>query len=1598
MVLGMNKRFSIITLFLLMINTVFIFSPMHSNPHEKLETNIFYDESESLSVGDESETNLFPMGSSRIRNSLEVPEVYPSISAAVLAAGPSGDTIRVSEGQYIENIIVPSGKSITIQGMGPGFTEINGSGAGSVITVNGDYCTINGFKITNSGVEPGAAGILLNSNHNTIENCHLEGNNRGIHLNNSNFNKLDNNTVVRNFGMDPATSGLVGYWRMDDVPWGGEVKDFSGLGNDGTIYGGMTNVPGILGTAGNFDGVNDYISIPHVPEFNMGDGLTISAWVKYNTKGAYDKIISKSYSSFPTSPYQEWAIGLDGAASNFAFELSIGNTLHLIESRTIPQLGIWYHVTGSFDGSKMCIFVNGIRENFLPTTGSISNYGRDIQIGRYECETNENNCGPIDEVRIYNRPLTRDEILRNFIFGVNSGIFLSNSDDNGLTNNTIDSNKGNGIDLAHSEGNTLMNNELINNGVSGLLLDSSNGNQITSNTVGSNYAADTKTRAGLVGHWKMDEISWGGNTDEVKDDSGFGNHGTAEGGATLSPGRYYNSGFFDGFDDSIEINDDVSHHFGRNDFSMTAWIKTSNSDGDNTILAKPTERDHYNFRIVSGKVRLFVQGNNNMNRWEYSNDDVADNEWHFVSCVYDAYEKDISIYIDGMESSTTVGGTGDPDLVNPGTPLRIGKLYDTGNPRFFDGQIDEICIYNRFLSVNEISHYYENGIRGGIHLDRSNSNTISKNTIIDNSEYGLSVNGHSDFNSIHENFILENKHHFSQAQDDGTGNYWDTGSKGNYWSNWVEPDDLSPFGVVDIVYELDGASMASDDCPLCLKISMPTNLTPYEDHYYYGQCIVEYGYNPGEWDVVTKPNWLTFSNNGSIHGIPNNGDVGTFWINATISDEYCSVSINFILTINNIPPQIITSNIIVIDQDEEYYNDYNSTDDGQGEITWHFVSNATWLYFDNEDGTLFGSPKRSDIGNFSVNISVDDGNGGWDHTEFTLAVLDNNTKPVNQFSFNVAPVSAFRGESVFIFIDDEVPGVGVDFSLPIVQVRTRTRSWQNLDVYYNNEGQNYSAEWIVPLNFDTGPPSFRVMIKDNDGITADWHYVNSSMIILNNLPMFDQNFTGILVYNDHDSTMNLTGYGKDAEDGPSLFWHIIEFGPIGLFETFIKDQSDLTIIPSSAEKSGKGMIRFELNDKDGGSNYRNITVEILDFSTKPNITLSLLSPENSSIINTTSTTLNWTAFNTQGVNITFNVLIGFSPENLSVHFHETINTSIEVDELVNNSTYYWMVQAYLGTTNIVFNSSVFQFTVKIGEKLIHKINVTLEKKYLEITAGSWAEVKITLLNLGEFNEVAEISILGEISKYVIVQNSIDVNIGEEVLLILRFVDVENTLKGKYDVTVSIGYSNITTTETITLVIIDKDDVVTSDSSYWWLWPVAIIILALIIILLLIGLRKRRNDGYIEYDENEIEYTEILSEPTKGITEADIQRINAEPLILDVTPQNFKEQHYYPPKENRKGRIFEQKPDLSKLHLPSPEITTQQQQHPAPKKIPPPPPLPPSPSNLALPMVSSVQASNEVSSPKSTVESDKTIPYAEVHPLSRPKKIPPLPKKNSKKSE
>ncbi|MDA2936762.1 right-handed parallel beta-helix repeat-containing protein [Acidobacteria bacterium AH-259-A15] len=204
-----------------------------------------------------------------------------------------------------------------------------------------------------------------------------------------------------------ATSSFTVLGRVSWWPGDGDADDHQG-GNDGTLQNGTTFAPGQVGQAFSFDGVDDVVDAPG-SGINDLQQLTIAAWVKHDSlNGPLDPFGIQRYVTL--RPIEKAVIRHDGGGTRqLHFYMRIDGLLRHIRVNNVLQTGVFQHVVGTYDGSDMRLYLDGVEVGNLSISGVVAT-GTNVTFS----STVETLDGRLDEVQIFNRALTPAEVLQIF--------------------------------------------------------------------------------------------------------------------------------------------------------------------------------------------------------------------------------------------------------------------------------------------------------------------------------------------------------------------------------------------------------------------------------------------------------------------------------------------------------------------------------------------------------------------------------------------------------------------------------------------------------------------------------------------------------------------------------------------------------------------------------------------------------------------------------------------------------------------------------------------------------------------------------------------------------------------------------------------------------------------------------------------------------------------------------------------------------------------------------------------------------------------------------------------------------------------------------
>ena len=185
------------------------------------------------------------------------------------------------------------------------------------------------------------------------------------------------------------------------------AKDESGHGNDGTIHG-ATWTTGISGKALSFDGRDDYVSVTSSPSLDITGKITIEAWVKPNDVVSGQGLVCKRN----LNTYTPYVLILH--YSYLSYQYHDGASWRGYDSADVTA-DEWQHIVVAFSPSDNHIYFykNGVSFGDSVTTGTPRGNSLPLWIGRDPAYTYFN--GIIDEVAIYNRALSPEEIKAHYL-------------------------------------------------------------------------------------------------------------------------------------------------------------------------------------------------------------------------------------------------------------------------------------------------------------------------------------------------------------------------------------------------------------------------------------------------------------------------------------------------------------------------------------------------------------------------------------------------------------------------------------------------------------------------------------------------------------------------------------------------------------------------------------------------------------------------------------------------------------------------------------------------------------------------------------------------------------------------------------------------------------------------------------------------------------------------------------------------------------------------------------------------------------------------------------------------------------------------------
>ncbi|MFW5857092.1 MAG: LamG-like jellyroll fold domain-containing protein, partial [Planctomycetota bacterium] len=467
-----------------------------------------------------------------------------------------------------------------------------------------------------------------------------------------------------------AESGITQLWNFND-----DYNNAVGIGawdpkGDMIANGFSSTHYRFRGYALQFDGDDDYL------ESNLGwDDVfepagSLEFWVKPN--------------DVSTSPF---VLASPSNDAGYVYLASNNRLYWRIEGQNaywtqVWEAGQWYHIVLTKDGNDAAAYVNGQ----LLGTYTFSNpaSSEKIRVGMRYNNGNDFN-GYIDGMAVYNRALTAGEVAEYYggaAYPTTTKTFIGALDAG-----------------TQVEWKTFRYTEDIAHGRS----------------VGTQTEEIPIDSSGLVYLWRCN--------DDWTDSKGNAD-GVAAGGVGFASGKVDAAGSFDGTDDFVAIQNLHYTTAGEiGNLSVSCWIKT---DKTNTSIVDFDRSDYYSLGVD------FHSGDPNRISWDTAGPTtgvhdmasvttVTDNQWHHVVVTFEKATGTKRIYIDGALDNEVVGAHNANEGLGIGVEDRYGYLGDGSeaefftflvaerNQRYYKGLLDDVGIWTRVLTAQEVKDLYSTG-------------------------------------------------------------------------------------------------------------------------------------------------------------------------------------------------------------------------------------------------------------------------------------------------------------------------------------------------------------------------------------------------------------------------------------------------------------------------------------------------------------------------------------------------------------------------------------------------------------------------------------------------------------------------------------------------------------------------------------------------------------------------------------------------------------------------------------------------------------------------------------------------------------------------
>lgn len=532
-------------------------------------------------------------------------------------------------------------------------------------------------------------------------------------------------TVLAVADLNTASEAL---WTLNETA-GTVAADTSGKGRDGELRDypdpNAAWVSGQVGGALTFDGAVNRVVVSNTASMALGSDATFSFWIRPESYGALDASpgnYTRNFGRILNKGANFDIYVIDDPGSVRATIMANG----VNAQQNSVALNTWQHWVVLYRGGTVSFYKNGFRLGD-PAPGNLgATNASPIVLGSNLVEpvtTPWLFFGQMDHVGIWNRALSEVEIM-NLAGRDTAGqpVIVSAPQSaqryaGGTVAFSVDASGQrpvtyewyyNGTPIPDSNTNRLAFMELTTGQAGNYTVKVQNSlGSVTSPAPAVLTVLEvTNVTAGLIAYWPMDETS--GAT--LNDMSGKNHHAALQNATATAgnPGVVGGSFFFDGLDDFAIVPHAADLNL-PDQASISLWVSpislgAASAGGLGRLLRKDI---NFDTTFFSGSSTLRVYGLNKA-IYDAPANSFTTNQWQHVAIV--AKNGTIEFFRNGRSLGTPIPGllgpavTNDLIIANFGPDLSISRLYN--------GYMDDLGLWNRSLSAEEIDGIYQNGLLG----------------------------------------------------------------------------------------------------------------------------------------------------------------------------------------------------------------------------------------------------------------------------------------------------------------------------------------------------------------------------------------------------------------------------------------------------------------------------------------------------------------------------------------------------------------------------------------------------------------------------------------------------------------------------------------------------------------------------------------------------------------------------------------------------------------------------------------------------------------------------------------------------------------------